>query len=80
MPVLLLKISPDCVADEIAQEADFYGSMDGASKFVRGDAIAGILIMLINIIRRVDHWLDPTPYDANSCRAQLYFINHRVTV
>ncbi len=34
----------------IAQEADFYGSMDGASKFVRGDAIAGIVIMLINII------------------------------
>ncbi len=35
---------------EIAQEADFYGSMDGASKFVRGDAVAGILILLINII------------------------------
>ncbi|MEW5787349.1 MAG: flagellar biosynthesis protein FlhA [Pseudomonadota bacterium] len=35
---------------EIAREADFYGSMDGASKFVRGDAIAGIIIMLINII------------------------------
>jgi flagellar biosynthesis protein FlhA len=35
---------------EIAQEADFYGSMDGASKFVRGDAIAGILILLINIV------------------------------
>lgn len=34
----------------IAQEADFYGSMDGASKFVRGDAIAGIIILLINII------------------------------
>jgi flagellar biosynthesis protein FlhA len=34
---------------EIAQEADFYGSMDGASKFVRGDAVAGIIIMLINI-------------------------------
>jgi flagellar biosynthesis protein FlhA len=34
----------------IAQEADFYGAMDGASKFVRGDAIAGILIMLIGII------------------------------
>ncbi|MFQ5607823.1 MAG: FHIPEP family type III secretion protein, partial [Candidatus Zixiibacteriota bacterium] len=34
----------------IAQEADFYGAMDGASKFVRGDAIAGILITLINII------------------------------
>ena len=35
---------------EIEQEADFYGSMDGASKFVRGDAIAGIVITLINII------------------------------
>ncbi|HHF7366619.1 TPA: flagellar biosynthesis protein FlhA [Legionella bozemanae] len=35
---------------EVAQEADFYGSMDGASKFVRGDAIAGILILAVNII------------------------------
>lgn len=35
---------------EVAEEADFYGSMDGASKFVRGDAIAGILITLVNII------------------------------
>ncbi|OZI18409.1 flagellar biosynthesis protein FlhA [Bordetella genomosp. 9] len=35
---------------EVAQEADFYGSMDGASKFVRGDAVAGLLIMAINII------------------------------
>lgn len=35
---------------EIAQEAEFYGSMDGASKFVRGDAIAGLLIMVINIV------------------------------
>lgn len=35
---------------EIAQESDFYGSMDGASKFVRGDAIAGILILVINIV------------------------------
>ena len=35
---------------EIASEADFYGAMDGASKFVRGDAIAGILILVINII------------------------------
>jgi flagellar biosynthesis protein FlhA len=34
----------------ISREADFYGSMDGASKFVRGDAIAGILIMLANIV------------------------------
>src|SRR6056297_2728843 len=36
--------------EEIASEADFYGSMDGASKFVRGDAIAGILIVFINVI------------------------------
>lgn len=35
---------------DVAEEADFYGSMDGASKFVRGDAIAGILILVINII------------------------------
>jgi len=35
---------------EIGDEADFYGSMDGASKFVKGDAIAGILILAINII------------------------------
>ncbi|KAF7599666.1 MAG: flagellar biosynthesis protein FlhA [Candidatus Dactylopiibacterium carminicum] len=35
---------------EVAQEADFYGAMDGASKFVRGDAIAGILILVINIV------------------------------
>ena len=35
---------------EVTQEADFYGSMDGASKFVKGDAIAGILIMFINVI------------------------------
>jgi flagellar biosynthesis protein FlhA len=36
--------------EEISQEANFFGSMDGASKFVRGDAIAGIIITLINII------------------------------
>src|SRR5574337_1067389 len=35
---------------EIGAESDFYGAMDGASKFVRGDAVAGILIMLINIV------------------------------
>jgi flagellar biosynthesis protein FlhA len=35
---------------QIAQEADFYGSMDGASKFVRGDAVAGVVILFINII------------------------------
>ena len=36
--------------ERIQQEADFYGAMDGASKFVRGDAVAGILITLINVI------------------------------
>jgi len=36
--------------EEISQESDFFGSMDGASKFVRGDAIAGIIILAINII------------------------------
>lgn len=36
--------------EEVSREADFYGAMDGASKFVRGDAIAGILILFINVI------------------------------
>jgi flagellar biosynthesis protein FlhA len=36
--------------DDISKEADFYGAMDGASKFVKGDAVAGILILAINII------------------------------
>lgn len=35
---------------EVASEADFYGSMDGASKFVKGDAVAGVLILVINIV------------------------------
>ena len=35
---------------DIAREAEFYGAMDGASKFVRGDAVAGIIIVFINII------------------------------
>ncbi|ABF10571.1 flagellar biosynthesis protein FlhA [Cupriavidus metallidurans] len=35
---------------EVAQESDFYGAMDGASKFVRGDAIAGLLVMFINVV------------------------------
>ncbi|MBE0509327.1 MAG: flagellar biosynthesis protein FlhA [Chromatiales bacterium] len=36
--------------EEVAAEADFYGSMDGASKFVRGDAVAGILITILNVV------------------------------
>lgn len=36
--------------EEVSNEADFYGAMDGASKFVRGDAVAGIFIMIVNVI------------------------------
>ena len=36
--------------EAISQEADFYGAMDGAAKFVRGDAIAGIIITFVNIV------------------------------
>ncbi|MDR3300233.1 MAG: flagellar biosynthesis protein FlhA [Candidatus Accumulibacter sp.] len=48
---------------EISEEADFFGSMDGASKFVRGDAVAGILIMMINVggglvVGMLQHGLD----------------------
>ncbi|TAL86761.1 MAG: flagellar biosynthesis protein FlhA [Rhodanobacter sp.] len=46
-------LTPDQARDrrqEVREEADFYGSMDGASKFVRGDATAGILILIINIV------------------------------
>jgi len=48
---------------EVTQEADFYGAMDGASKFVRGDAVAGILILIINLlgglgIGMIQHSLD----------------------
>ena len=42
---------------EVSEEADFFGSMDGASKFVRGDAVAGILILLINIFGVLQHGL-----------------------
>lgn len=36
--------------EDVAAEADFYGAMDGASKFVRGDAVAGILILVLNVV------------------------------
>ncbi len=41
---------PSDAAEEITRQADFFGAMDGASKFVRGDAIAGIIITVINIV------------------------------
>ena len=40
----------------LKNEADFYGSMDGASKFVKGDAIARIIIVIINIIVWINYW------------------------
>ncbi|MFT3788923.1 MAG: flagellar biosynthesis protein FlhA [Tepidisphaeraceae bacterium] len=50
--------------EDVAQEADFYGAMDGASKFVRGDAIAGIVIVLVNVaggfyVGMVEHGWQP---------------------
>lgn len=50
----------------VSREADFYGSMDGASKFVRGDAVAGILIMLVNIIGGfiIGVWQNGMPLEA----------------
>jgi flagellar biosynthesis protein FlhA len=49
----------------VSREADFYGSMDGASKFVRGDAVAGIMIMLVNIIGGfvIGVWQNGMPLD-----------------
>jgi len=56
--------------EEIAKEADFYGAMDGASKFIRGDAVAGIIITLINIIGGIaigmfQHGMDLSTATAN---------------
>ena len=47
---LITTRTPSSVAPTSAAEADFYGAMDGASKFVKGDAIAGIIIMIINLV------------------------------
>ena len=57
--------------EDITREADFYGAMDGASKFVRGDAIAGLMILLINILGGVS--IGIWQYDMNATEAaQLY--------
>ena len=45
-----MMLRPANGARDIEREADFYGAMDGASKFVKGDAIAGIIITLIDIL------------------------------
>ena len=46
--------------ERVTRESDFYGAMDGASKFVRGDAVAGILILFINIIGGFCNWYSAT--------------------
>ena len=61
---------------EVAQEADFYGAMDGASKFVRGDAIAGILILFINILA-AGHRRDPARHGPRRCLPRLQPAHHR---
>ena len=53
--------------EDITREADFYGAMDGASKFVRGDAIAGLMILLINILGGVT--IGIWQYDMNATEA-----------
>ena len=58
--------------EEIAKEADFYGAMDGASKFVKGDAVAGILILAINIIGGLI--IGITQHDLAFEEAETYFI------
>ncbi|MBL6734767.1 MAG: flagellar biosynthesis protein FlhA [Shewanellaceae bacterium] len=58
--------------EEIVKEADFYGAMDGASKFVRGDAIAGILILFINVIGGL--LIGTIQYDLTVSAAAEYYI------
>ena len=62
---------------EVREEADFYGAMDGASKFVRGDAIAGILIVFINLVRRHHHRRRAARHVARRCRPHLRAAHHR---
>jgi flagellar biosynthesis protein FlhA len=57
--------------DEVTQQADFYGAMDGASKFVRGDAIAGIVITLINIVGGL--YIGMVEYDMEVVQALMVF-------
>lgn len=56
---------------DVAQEADFYGAMDGASKFVRGDAVAGLLILFINILGGVS--IGMAQHDLSFSTAMQYY-------
>ncbi len=62
---------------EVRDEADFYGSMDGASKFVRGDATAGILILFINIIGGLAIGMMSHGMDFSACGQELCAADHR---
>ncbi len=62
---------------EVVQEADFYGSMDGASKFVRGDAIAGLLILFINVLGGIAIGHAATQSAARRGRPVLHPADHR---
>ncbi len=58
--------------EKVAREADFYGAMDGASKFVKGDAIAGIIIVMINIIFGIVIGIAATGDEHTRSRVSLY--------
>ncbi|RKZ93797.1 MAG: flagellar biosynthesis protein FlhA [Gammaproteobacteria bacterium] len=58
--------------EEVTREADFYGSMDGASKFVRGDAIAGILITIINVVGGFT--IGMLQHDLSAAQSAEYFV------
>ena len=62
---------------EVAKEAEFYGAMDGASKFVRGDAIAGIIIVLINIVGGLTIGVFQHGLDIAHRRAELHAAHRR---
>ncbi len=63
--------------EEIARESDFYGAMDGASKFVRGDVIAALLITFINIIGGLIIGTVQRGMSLAECRSHLYFTDDR---
>ena len=63
--------------EKIQREADFYGAMDGASKFVKGDAIAGIVITLINILFGIIIGMLQMGMSITEACQTLYFVNSR---
>jgi flagellar biosynthesis component FlhA len=62
--------------EELSQESDFFGSMDGASKFVSGDAVAGLLILVINLIGGLAIGVGQHNLSLGRCRAHLHLVDH----